>query len=290
MSSRCGTNKLNNVTKDHDNGFISMTNLLKIYEHEQLGEIRIMTGNNGEPWFVGKDVARVLGYAQPQNAIAAHVDIEDRTTTLIQETDSNYKTQVVIINKSGLYSLIISSKLPQACEFKRWITSDVLPTFRRTGRFPINQDKDKISELNEIEILARAFQIQQRTIKEKNASLEAQKGKVIFADAITSSSDCILIRELAKILTQNGVEIGEKRLYSWLRQNNFICKYSTEPLQKWVSRGFFTIKKNRYKKGKEYKFVPTTMVTGKGQEFFLEGFINGRFKIQDNNIDNYVTF
>lgn len=95
---------------------------------------------DGEPYFVGSDIAKILGYQKPQNAIATHVDLEDKTTTLIQGTGSNYKSNAVIINESGLYSLIFSSKLENAKRFKRWVTSEVLPTLRKTGTYQVPSD------------------------------------------------------------------------------------------------------------------------------------------------------
>lgn len=119
---------------------VTPTTAIAIYQNSEFGQIRTMT-INGEPWFVGKDVASVLGYAKPENAISNHVDLEDKTTTLIQGTGSNYKSQAVIINESGLYSLILSSKLPTAKQFKRWVTSEVLPAIRRTGGYGVANDR-----------------------------------------------------------------------------------------------------------------------------------------------------
>ena len=116
-----------------------MANEIKIFENEEFGSVRTME-INGEPYFVGKDVATILGYVKPENAIANHVDDEDKTTTLIQGTGSNYKSNAVIINESGLYSLILSSKLPKAKEFKHWVTSEILPSIRKTGGYLANSD------------------------------------------------------------------------------------------------------------------------------------------------------
>ena len=116
-----------------------MANEIKIFENEEFGSVRTMEVN-GEPYFVGKDVATILGYVKPENAIANHVDDEDKTTTLIQGTGSNYKSNAVIINESGLYSLILSSKLPKAKGFKHWVTSEILPSIRKTGGYLANSD------------------------------------------------------------------------------------------------------------------------------------------------------
>ena len=108
---------------------------IQIFNHEQFGTVRTITNEKGQTFFVGKDVAQALGYSKPENAIAVHVDADDKTTTLIQGTGSNYKSKAVVINESGLYSLVLSSKLPQARAFKRWVTSEVLPQIRRSGRY-----------------------------------------------------------------------------------------------------------------------------------------------------------
>lgn len=134
-----------------------MENLVK-FENKDFGEIRTLNIANA-PWFVGKDVAVALGYAKPENAIATHVDDEDKTTTLIQGTGSNYKSKAVIINESGLYSLILSSKLPNAKNFKRWVTSEVLPSIRKHGEYKtIKQDESKTKRLEVMERNARTRQ------------------------------------------------------------------------------------------------------------------------------------
>lgn len=133
-----------------------MTSELKVFENPTFGQVRTIEIDN-EPWFVGKDVAEALGYAKPENAIATHVEAEDKTTTLIQGTGSNYKSKTVIINESGLYSLILSSKLPGAKEFKRWVTSEVIPSIRKTGGYTLKPMTD--------------YQKEQTRLKEENAHI-----------------------------------------------------------------------------------------------------------------------
>lgn len=140
---------------------------IQVFNHAKFGEIRTMTNEKGETFFVGKDVAAALGYERPQNAIAAHVDKEDKTTALIQGTGSNYKTRVVVINESGLYSLILSSKLSQARAFKRWVTSEVLPQIRNTGGYIPVRDSCGRALTNE-EILQVAQEIVGRTLRMLN--------------------------------------------------------------------------------------------------------------------------
>ena len=144
---------------------------IKIFNHKMFGEIRAMTAENGEVLFVGKDVAKALGYAKPENAIAVHVDKEDKTSTLIQGSGSNYKSKAVLINESGLYSLILSSKLPTAKAFKRWVTAEVLPQIRKTGGYIPTRDAEGRQLSNE-EVLRLAEQIVGRTLRMLNAPSE----------------------------------------------------------------------------------------------------------------------
>ncbi len=243
---------------------------IQIFKNDRFGEVRTMVIND-EPWFVGKDVASVLGYVFPRRALYNHVDEEDKTTVLIQHPGSNYKSKTMFINESGLYSLILSSKLPQAKEFKRWVTNEVLPQIRKTGGYiPLNDCEDGA------DIMARALMIAQRTIEQKDALLEMQKPKVRFAEAVTGSDGSILIGELAKLITQNGYEIGRTRLFDWLRRNGYLFKNSTEPIQKWVEKGLFETKVSIIHTHHGEHEVLTTKVTGKGQRYFIDVFLSGR--------------
>lgn len=136
-------------------------NELKIFDNEEFGKIRTVTIDN-EPWFVGKDVATALGYAKPENAISSHVSKEDKTSTLIQGSGSNYKSKAIIINESGLYALIFGSKLESAKEFKHWVTSEVLPTLRKTGSYEMPKTKQRNERLasvnNAVKILTPMLQ------------------------------------------------------------------------------------------------------------------------------------
>ena len=239
---------------------------IKIFKHEKFGDIRTIN-KDGEPWFVGKDVAEVLGYADTRKAIRMHVDDDDKGGDILSTPGG--RQQITIINESGLYSLILSSKLPQAKEFKRWVTNEVLPQIRKTdGYIPLNDCEDTG------EIMARALMIAQRTIEQKDALLEMQKPKVRFAEAVTGSDDSILIGELAKLITQNGYEIGRTRLFDWLRRNGYLFKNSTEPIQKWVEKGLFETKVSIIHTHHGEHEVLTTKVTGKGQRYFIDVFLS----------------
>ena len=226
---------------------------------------------NSEPWFVGRDVAEVLGYKKPENAIANHVDDDDKTTTLIRGIGSNYKSKTMIINESGLYSLVLSSKLPSAKKFKRWVTSEVLPALRKTGQY-------QVKELSGSELMARALIEAQNVLAAKDKVIEEMKPKVVFADAVATSHTSILVGELAKILKQNGIDMGQKRLFAWLRENGFLIKRKgtdyNMPTQKAMDLGLFEIKEGSYVNGSGVNITTKTpKVTGKGQQYFINKFL-----------------
>lgn len=244
---------------------------IQIFQNPLFGEVRTLKLPDGQVGFVGKDVATALGYKDSKRAVYDHVDVDDKTTVLIQHPGSNYKTNAVVINESGLYSLVLSSKLPQAKQFKHWVTSEVLPQIRQTGGYvPVSKEDDELS------IMARAHQIMLKTIKKKDELLEAQRPLVIFAKAVTSSNGSILIGELAKLIAKNGVEIGRTRLFRWLRNHGYLFKHSTEPIQKWVEKGLFETHVTVVTTNHGTKEMVTTKVTGKGQEYFINIFVNNK--------------
>ena len=241
---------------------------IQVFHHEQFGEIRTMTMPDGQVGFVGKDVAEVLGYSKPQNAIAMHVDKDDTLKWGI--TDSLGRMQkTTFINESGLYALILSSKLPKAREFKHWVTSEVLPQIRKTGGY-INVDEND----DDNTIMAKALLVAQKTIAQKVAQIEAQRPKVMFAEAVTACEDSILIRDLAKLITQNGVKIGQGRLFYWLRLHGYIFQRETRPIQKWVEKGYFRVCVRTYTDvyGRT-RTSSTTKITGRGAEYFINHFV-----------------
>ena len=187
-------------------------NDIKIFENPQFGEIRTMT-QDGEPWFVGKDVAELLGYVKPQNAIAAHVDDEDKTLAPIQGGCSTGMQNTIIINESGLYSLILSSKLPTAREFKRWVTSEVLPSIRKTGGYITGQD-----ELSDADLMAKALLVAQRQIEQREERINALEtaNKRLIPDAeygrSLQSKHGITTTSIAKELGMSAVTLN-KRLH-----------------------------------------------------------------------------
>ena len=255
-----------------------MNTNLQTWSYEN-SEIRTVE-KNGEPWFVGKDVAAVLGYAKPENAIARHVDDEDKSTTPFQGTA--YETRATIINESGLYSLILSSKLPNAKKFKRWVTSEVLPSIRKHGAYMTDQTLEQALTSPEFLIqLATQLKEEKEQRKQLEAKVEQDKPKVLFADSVSASKSSILVGELAKILKQNGVDTGQFRLFAWLRENGYLIKREGSdynmPTQRSAEMGLFEVKQTIITHSDGHITTnKTPKVIGKGQVYFVNKFMNAR--------------
>ncbi len=262
-------------------------NKLSIFNNGNFGSVRAMLIDD-EPWFVGKDVAEALGYAAERNAIAAHVDDEDKLTHQISA--SGQMRNVIFINESGLYSLVLSSKLPSAKQFKRWITHEVIPSIRKHGMYATDSllakataDPDFMIGLltNMKAERAKRMEAEQRLgVAEKN--LHDAKPKIVFADAVSVSNTSILIFDLAKLLKQNGVEIGGRRLFEKLREAGYLIKSGSSknmPTQRAMEMGLFVIKEGSYVNGQgENVTTRTPKVTGKGQVYFVNKFLERGLK------------
>lgn len=249
-------------------------NALKIYENAEFGQIRTVE-INGEPWFVGKDVAETLQYTNPQKAVREHVDEEDKG---VNEMDTpGGMQQIVIINESGLYSLILGSRLESAKRFKHWITSEVIPSIRKTGSYNLPQTyADALRELANKAEEAERLALVNRKLEEQNLRM---RPKEIFADAVATSKTSILVGELAKLITQNGVQIGQNRMFKWLRENGYLMSSGTScnmPKQRYVEQGLFEIKESNIQNADgSVRITRTTKVTGKGQQYFINKFLKG---------------
>lgn len=246
---------------------------LQIFDSPDFGQIRTIQ-QNGEPWFVGKDVADILGYQNGSRDINRHVDEDDRQNYQNGTFESN--RGLTIINESGLYSLILSSKMPKAKEFKRWVTSEVIPAIRKTGGYIAGSENMTDAELMAKAVLVAQSTIQQRDqrIKELESDVAAAKPKVLFADAVSASDSTILIGDLAKILKQNGYNTGQKRLFQWLRDNGYLIKRQgadyNSPTQSAMEMGLFAVKESTVICPDSHtKVNKTTKVTGKGQVYFI---------------------
>ena len=245
-------------------------NEIKIFDNEEFGNIRTVTIDN-EPWFVGKDVATSLGYERATKAIQDHVDSEDKDEIPIQDSIGRMQ-KTPIISESGLYALIFGSKLESAKRFKHWVTSEVLPSIRKTGGYDMKQPQGK-------ELLALAVLEAQKTIKEQTAQIEEMKPHAILGQAITTANTSILVGDLAKILRQNGVDIGAQRLFGWMRENGYLIKRKGSdwnlPTQKSMDMGLFEIKESVHIDGNGCnKISRTPKVTGKGQQYFINKFLS----------------
>lgn len=244
-------------------------NKLQIFNSEEFGEIRTVTIDN-EPWFVGKDVAVALGYERTADAIRQHVEEEDRGVGEIQTPGG--KQKMTIINESGLYALIFGSQLESAKRFKRWVTSEVLPSLRQNGGYLVGQEN-----MTPGQIMAAGLKAAESIIKQKDKEIERMKPKEIFADAVATSKTSILIGDLAKILKQNGIETGQKRLFDWMRQNGYLIKRKgtdwNSPTQRAMELGLFEVKESTVNNPDgSVRINKTTKVTGKGQQYFINKF------------------
>ena len=280
-----------------------MSKEIKLFESEEFGDVRTLLVNE-EVWFVGKDVVSALGYELNDKTVASkyikqYCDKEDyilydKNSRLFQEGVLDYKILGqrggYLINESGLYSLVFESPLPTAKKFKRWITSEVLPTIRKTGGYiqdnrelefiesyfpylPEQTKKDMV-----VGIINKKNELQAENNKLK-AIHEENKPKVALAESITNSDDLILVGDMAKILKQNGINIGQNRLFSWLRDNNYLCSRKGDnwnmPTQYSMELGLFRVVERTVLDGENgIKIVKTPKVTGKGQQYFVNKFTN----------------
>lgn len=245
---------------------------LQLFQNPEFGRVRIVEVN-GEAWMVGKDVAEALGHTNPQRAIREYVDGEDKGVTEIVTPGG--EQEMTIINESGLYSLVLSSKLPNARKFRRWVTTEVLPTVRRHGAY-MTPETLQAAILNPDTMiqLCQQLKAEQEYSRQLEAENAAMLPKAVFADAVSASKSSILVGELAKLLRQNGVDTGEKRLFHWLRQNGYLIKRNgadhNMPTQRSIEQGLFVIKETTVCHADGHTTISKTpKVTGKGQQYFV---------------------
>ena len=251
-------------------------NNITTFNNPAFGSVRAVSVND-EPYFVGKDVAEILGYERPTDAVRKRVDPDDRGVAKM-ETPSGVQ-EMTIINESGLYSLILSSKLPKAKEFKRWVTAEVLPAIRKTGGYVNDTAQFVESYFGQLEPSQKhALTMMFEESKRMSAQLKEQAPKVLFANAVETAHNSILIGDLAKIIRQNGVDIGQKRLFEWLRQNGYLIKDGQSknmPTQKAMEMSLFEVKESTINNPDgSVRITRTTKVTGKGQTYFVKKFLS----------------
>ena len=251
-------------------------NKMTLFTNEELGNVRALE-IDGEPYFVGKDVAEILGYERPTDAVRKRVDPDDRGVAKM-ETPSGAQ-EMTIINESGLYSLILSSKLPKAKEFKRWVTAEVLPAIRKTGGY-VNDTKQFVDYyFADCNTYGReAITLMLNETKRMANQLKAQAPKVLFAEAVEGSKTSIPVGDLAKLIKQNGVDIGQNRLFSWLRMNDYLIKSGDRknmPTQKSMDLGLFEVKISTfYRPDGTVDIAKTPKVTGRGQTYLINKFLS----------------
>lgn len=242
---------------------------IKVFENEQFGRIRVVEKNN-EPWFIAKDVCKALGLAQVSRAIQKLDEDEVTNSKVIDSIGREQKVNA--ISEAGMYSLVLVSRKPEAKAFKRWVTHEVLPAIHRTGGYMVA----KADETPE-ETMARAVLIAQDTINRQKQQIADMQPKALFADAVAASHTSILVGELAKLLKQNGVEIGQNRLFRWLRENGYLMKTGSSynmPTQRSMEQELFEVKETSITHSDGHITVQKTpKVTGKGQQYFINRFL-----------------
>lgn len=246
-------------------------NQLQVFNFEN-HNVRVLQINN-EPWFVATDVCKILDLTNPTMAVS-RLDADERSKfNLGRQGETN------IVNEYGLYSLILASRKPEAKQFKRWITHEVIPAIRKHGAY---MTPEKIEEVllnpDTIIKLAQNLKEEQERRKAAERQLEQQRPKVLFADSVSASDTSILIRDLAKLITQNGYSIGEKRLFAWLRENGYLIKKPgsdyNSPTQRAMEMGLFEIKEHTINRSNGIQITKTPKVTGRGQIYFINKFLS----------------
>ena len=244
-------------------------NKIMIFENEEFGKVRTVC-IDGEPWLVGKDVAEILGYSNCRKALIDHVDSEDKTDGVTIRDSIGRPQNPVFINESGFYSLVFSSRMPKAKNFKRWVTSEVLPTIRNTGGYV--DDPDKFADYYlpfADEATKQMFKIQHEYIRQLHSKINTDKPKVEFAEQVADTANVIDMGEMAKLANDRGIRIGRNRLFSWLRVMG-ILMMNNIPYQEYMDRGYFKVKESLYYRDGESKTRQTTYVTGKGQRYIID--------------------
>ena len=255
-------------------------NGVQIFERPEFGQIRVVEGEGKNPWFVAKDVAKILGYQDTDQSIRKHC----KHAELFKPVDSTGlgigPRGVIIIPESDLYRLIMRSNLPNAEQFQDWVVEEVLPSIRSHGGY-LTPEKVEEALLNPDTIIRLATELKRE--REAKAALQAQaeidRPKALFADSVAASSTSVLIGDLAKILRQNGVDIGQKRLFEWLRENGYLIKFGSSwnmPTQRSMDMELFQVKESTVNNPDgTVRITKTTKVTGKGQVYFVNKFLGG---------------
>ena len=246
---------------------------LQIFNNAEFGQIRTVTIDN-EPWFVATDICKALELSNPTMAMER---LDEDEKSKLNLGLSGGATNCV--NEFGLYNLVLASRKQGAKEFKRWITHEVIPSIRKSGGYIAGQE-----QMTDAELMAKALLVAQRQIEQRNAIIEQQRAKIeadkpktIFADAVSTSKTSILIGDLAKLICQNGYQIGQKRLFEWMRENGYLIKGGSSynmPAQRYIEQGLFEVKESTIQNPDgSVRITRTPKVKGKGQVYFVNKFI-----------------
>ena len=240
---------------------------IQVFEY-QSNKVRTVDVD-GEAWFVLKDVCEILGISNHKMTVQ-RLDEDEVSQTYL--TDSMGRQQsTTIINESGLYHVILRSDKPEAAPFRRWVTNDVLPAIRKTGSYNAPQ-------LTRSQLLATALIAAHEELEEKDKQIETMKPKALFADAVSASKKSILVGEMAKLLSQNGINIGQNRLFDWLRRNGYLIKDPKRsdynlPTQRSMEMGLFEIKETTIQHCDHISINRTPKISGRGQVYFVNLFL-----------------
>ncbi len=240
------------------------------FNNDQFGQLRAIQDESGEPWFVAVDICKALDIRT--DTVRKIVDAQDISETNPNSVGVAGGRNPIIVNESGFYTLVLKSRKPEAKAFQRWVTHEVLPSIRKKGGY-IAAAADETPE----QIMARAVLLAQDTIARQKAQIEELKPKALFADAVAASDGTCLVGELAKMMRQNGVQIGQNRLFEKLRQDGYLGKTGSNynvPTQRAMEMGLFRIKETSITHSDGHITVQrTAKVTGKGQQYFINRFI-----------------
>jgi anti-repressor protein len=248
-------------------------NQLQLFKYQDK-EVRTVT-LNGEPWFVAKDVCEVLGLGNSREAVGK-LDEEEKGAEKIDTLGG--PQQMAVVNESGLYTLIIRSNMPNAKPFRKWVTTEVIPSIRKHGAYMTPETIEKVL-LNPDTIIDLATRLKTEMEQRKllEAKVEADKPLVVFANSVETSDDTCLVGDLAKLIRQNGTEIGQQRLFDWMRNNGFLIKFGASknmPTQRAMELGLFEVKERTIDNPDgSIRVTRTTKVTGKGQIYFINKFL-----------------
>ena len=238
---------------------------IQVFQNDQFGKIRAMRGKDGEPWFVAKDVATILGYGDATH-MTRRLESDEKGLRSV-ETLGGIQA-VTVITEPGLYSAILGSRVPEAKAFKRWVTHEVLPAIRRDGGYMVARDETPE------ETMARAFVIAQATIDRQKSRIAELEPKALFADAVAASDGTCLVGELAKMMRQNGLTVGQNRLFAMLREDGYLGNVGNNrnvPTQRAMDLGLFRIKETAVTHSDGHVTINRTpKVTGKGQIYFIK--------------------